>query len=46
MTVQVTTDHFGLITEAAPIVKKFKGQYLRRLIEWMDKIGPVEVKEL
>lgn len=46
MTVAVTTDDQGRITEAAPIVRKFVGQPLDNLIRWMEKQGGFRQKVL
>jgi hypothetical protein len=47
LTVQVDTDATGCILAAAPIVRKFVGQDIGRLVGWMEsKFGEVEVVQL
>jgi hypothetical protein len=38
-TVQITCDRTGRIIEAAPIVRKFIGQYYTRLTRWASGFG-------
>jgi hypothetical protein len=46
MTVKVVTDKDGRIMDAAPIVSRFVGQQLGRLIEWMKCQGKVRIERL
>ena len=43
MTVMVKTGEDRRIVEAAPIVRKFVGQPLDNLVQWMDRKGGVDV---
>lgn len=45
MTVCVTVDN-NIITESAPIVRKFIGQPLSNLTKWLKKFGSIEIIEL
>ncbi len=45
-TVAVTVNDSGVITEAAPIVRKFLGQPLSNLLSWARKFGGLETKRL
>ena len=45
-TVAVTCDGDGIITEAAPIVRKFIGQHLARLTRWAAGLGGLRVEIL
>jgi hypothetical protein len=45
-TVLVSVDSNLKIVDAAPIVRKFKGQPVRNLWNWMKKIGGLEVVKL
>lgn len=38
MTVKVVSDNSGVITDAAPVVRKFVGQPLRSLSVWMNRL--------
>lgn len=46
MTVGVVTTEDLIITQAAPIVRKFTGQYLGDLLRWMEKQGGLQYKEI
>ena len=46
MTVRVRTDRNGVIVDAAPVVRKFVGQSLGRLVGWLRKQGPVRIVPL
>lgn len=46
MTVGVQCDDAYRIISAAPIVRKFIGQPIQNLINWMDRQGGLIVKEL
>lgn len=37
MTVKAVSDDSGIITDAAPVVRKFIGQPLRNLSAWMNR---------
>jgi hypothetical protein len=39
MTITVEVDAAGIVRVAPPIVRKFKGQPLKNLIEWMKLQG-------
>ena len=43
MTVKVKTDPHRIIIDAAPIVRKFKGQHLERLTNWMQRQGTTDM---
>jgi len=45
-TVQVNTDEQGIITWAAPIVRKFRGGPLGKLLGWAKSLGGLEYEEL
>jgi hypothetical protein len=38
-TVEVETDARGIVTKAAPIVRKFQGQPLVNLLKWASELG-------
>jgi hypothetical protein len=38
-TVEVETDTRGMITRAAPIVRKFQGQPIGNLLNWARELG-------
>ena len=46
MTVQVDHDDDNVIIEAAPIVRKFRGQPMLALINWMRRQGGFKMVEL
>ncbi len=46
MTVKVRTDSGNVITWAAPVVSRFKGQHFSRLVAWMKRHGGLEVHEI
>lgn len=46
MTVKVEVDREGRIQNAAPIVKKFTGQFIEDLVDWMKKQGELKVQIL
>jgi hypothetical protein len=41
-TVEVKTNTEGYIIEAAPLVKRFKGQQLDNLFRWVRTFGPMK----
>lgn len=45
-TVQVDLDENGLIVWTAPITKRFVGQHVSRLKEWMIKLGGYRAERL
>ena len=45
-TVLVETDKKAIITQAAPIVRKFMGQHFNRLVEWARRFGVVEFQAI
>lgn len=45
-TVQVEVDDNGIITEGAPIVKKFVGQPIVNLTRWMNDLGGFRFNKL
>lgn len=45
MTVGVKVEN-GIIVDAAPIVKKFLGSELKRLVAWMTKQGGFKLEKL
>lgn len=45
MTIGVTTVD-NIIIDAAPIVKKFIGQHLVKLLKWMQKQGDIKIEKL
>lgn len=46
MAVGVLTTEDLVITETAPIVHKFIGQYLGDLLRWMEKQGGLDYMEI
>lgn len=38
-TVEVETNPHGIVTHAAPIVRKFQGQPLNKLLDWARDFG-------
>lgn len=42
-TVGVETDDQHVITDAAPIVRRFIGQHMRNLVKWARKLGGLRV---
>lgn len=46
MAVGVLTTEDLVITETAPIVRKFIGQYLGDLLRWMEKQGGLDYMEI
>jgi hypothetical protein len=45
-TVEVETDTRGMITRAAPIVRKFQGQPLNNLLNWARDFGDFQYEVL
>lgn len=39
MTVQVEIDNRQVIVQAAPVVRRFVGQHIERLADWMRTLG-------
>jgi len=46
MTIAVYTDNRNIITHTAPIGRKFIGQHIKNLANWMRKQGGFRYKEL
>lgn len=46
MTISVDTNRKGIIIFCAPIVRKFKGQHIKKLVKWMRKHGGFKAKEI
>jgi len=46
MTVVVSVDNDEVIQTASPIVRKFIGQTLNQLVNWMGKQGGLRVEKL
>ena len=44
MTIYVRTNKENLIVECAPIIRKFKGQSFKNLLNWLHKLGEVTYK--
>lgn len=45
-TVRVTVDERGVIVDAAPLVRKFRGQPFSNLLRWAKQQGLVAVEEV
>lgn len=43
MTVKVTIGKDQYIIDAAPIIRRFRGQPLRNLIRWMQRMGKTDL---
>lgn len=46
MTVEVETDASNNVRVAAPIARKFIGQQINRLFQWMQRMGPTKVTQI
>lgn len=46
MTIWVQSDSIDLIADCAPITRKFIGQHIKDLAEWMRKQGDFRYSEL
>lgn len=46
MTVGIVTTDKLVIKHAAPIVRKFTGQYLEDLLRWMERQGGLQYSEI
>lgn len=45
-TVLVGSDERDIVRVTAPITKKFEGQHIKRLADWMRELGDFEYEEL
>ena len=46
MTVAVTVDENNIVKGEAPVIRKFTGQSLDNLLNWLKKQGQVEMMEI
>ena len=46
MAIKVETDAANNIRTAAPIAKRFIGQQINRLFQWMQRMGPTKVTQI
>lgn len=46
MTVGATVDEGGIVVDGPPIVRRFVGQRLERLVGWMRKQGGLRIERL